>query len=203
MGELITQGFADPALDAQAAFRIVLDAMASPGGIKTMIGDSGGSVVPEAPGQLNRAAFALALTLLDFETPVWLDQQLAADRAMVEALRFHCGCPITEEPSQAGFALIGDGLNAPPLSVFHQGTPDYPDRSTTILMQVQNLDDALGIRLSGPGIKTEGRLAIDGVPPDFWQQWSANQRQFPLGVDLILTAGDHVAALPRSVIAEV
>ncbi|MGI9450585.1 MAG: phosphonate C-P lyase system protein PhnH, partial [Geminicoccaceae bacterium] len=84
-----------------------------------------------------------------------------------------------------------------------QGTSEYPERSTTILMQVQGLDDSLGARLTGPGIETEARLTIDGMPPDFWSQWFANQRQFPLGVDLILTAGDRIAALPRSISAEV
>ena len=70
-------------------------------------------------------------------------------------------------------------------------------------MQVQGLDDSLGARLMGPGIKTEARLTIAGMPPDFWSQWFANQQQFPLGVDVILTAVDRIAALPRSITAEV
>lgn len=199
----MTPGFADPSLDAQAAFRIVLDAMAHPGRIRTVASDNGQSKTPASPGAIDHAAFVLALTLMDFETPVWLDPALAADQAVVDALRFHCGCPIIEDPALANFALVGESLKAPSLSAFHQGTPEYPDRSTTVLMQVDELDDARGARLSGPGIKTEARLTIDGVPPDFWQQWFANHRRFPLGVDLIVTAGDRVAALPRSIAAEV
>ncbi len=199
------KGFDDPSLDAQAVFRIVLGAMAHPGRIRTVAGGNGksGSAMPTAPGRLDQAAFVLALTLLDFETPVWLDPVLAADHAVVDALRFHCGCPIIEKPGLADFAFIGAPMDAPALSAFHQGTPEYPDRSTTVLMQVDGLDDTQGARLNGPGIKTEARLAIDGMPPDLWQQWFVNQRQFPLGVDLILTAGSWLVALPRSIAAKV
>ncbi len=194
------QGFADPSLDAQAMFRLILDAMAHPGRIKTIAHDNGGSA---APGLLDHAAFALALTLMDFETPIWLDPKLTADQQVVEALRFHCGCPIIEDPLGVSFAFISDVRNAPPLSAFHPGTPDYPDRSTTVVMQASAFDDTEGVRLTGPGIKNAARLAVDGAPESFWQQWSSNQRQYPLGVDLILTAGNRLVALPRSVHVEV
>jgi alpha-D-ribose 1-methylphosphonate 5-triphosphate synthase subunit PhnH len=140
---------------------------------------------------------------MDFETPLWLDDALKDDRAVVDALRFHCGCPVIDDPARANFALIGDACRAPLLSAFHQGTPEYPDRSTTVVMQVRDLAEAGGVRLTGPGVKTQMSLHVDGLPADFWRQWSANHRQFPLGVDLILTAGDRIAALPRSIRVEV
>ena len=203
MSVSMVQGFADPPLDAQSVFRLVLDAMAHPGRIQSIGAIEGHAALVEAPGQLHQAAFVLALTLIDFETPVWLDSKLAADQPVVSALRFHCGSPIIDDPALANFALVGDASVAPPLSVFHQGTSEYPDRSTTVIMQVQSIDDAGGAKLTGPGIKIEAGLAIGGVQPDFWQQWSANHRQFPLGVDLVLTAGDRMVALPRSIKAEI
>jgi alpha-D-ribose 1-methylphosphonate 5-triphosphate synthase subunit PhnH len=45
-------------------------------------------------------------------------------------------------------------------------------------------------------------LAAEGLPDDFADLWRANRRLFPCGVDLILCAGDHLAALPRSVTIE-
>ena len=202
MSEVMTPGFADPPLEAQAMFRLVLDAMARPGRIKT-VAQANGQAPSGSPGGLHHAAFVLALTLMDFETPLWLDDALKDDRAVVEALRFHCGCPLIDDPRRANFAMIGDASKAPPLSVFHQGTPEYPDRSTTVLIQVQDLSNAGDVRLTGPGVKTEMALHADGLSTDFWRQWSANNRQYPLGVDLILTAGDRIAALPRSIRAEV
>lgn len=199
MADVMVRGFADPALDAQSVFRLVLDAMARPGRVQTL----DDARIEAAPGGLGIAGFAVALALLDFETPVWLDPKLAGDRAVVDAIRFHCGCPIIEDPASASFALLGDAEMAPPLSAFHQGMPEYPDRSTTLIVQVQAIDDAGGVRLTGPGIETESHLAIDGLAADFWRQWGANHRHYPLGVDLILTSGDRLAALPRSISVEV
>lgn len=199
MAEVLTPGFTDPPLQAQAVFRHVLEAVAHPGRIKRLPVDSS----PAAPGSLNFATFALALTLIDFETPVWLDSGLADDQPVVDALRFHCSCPIIKLPEHANFALVGDPLSAPPLVAFHPGTPEYPDRSTTVIMQVDGLNGSRGARLSGPGIKTEAKLTIDGIAPGFWQEWSANHGRFPLGIDLVLTAGDRLVALPRSVSAMV
>lgn len=201
MSTTMVQGFADPSLDAQDMFRLVLDAMAHPGRIRAIAPSDDRAA--DAVAHLDGAAFKLALTLMDFETPVWLDPKLRADRPVVEALRFHCGCPIVEDPTAASFACIGDAWSAPPLTAFHQGTSDYPDRSTTILMQVQALDDEGGVRLTGPGIKNETRLAVESVAPGFWREWSLNQRQYPLGIDLIITAGRRFVALPRSVSVEV
>jgi alpha-D-ribose 1-methylphosphonate 5-triphosphate synthase subunit PhnH len=42
-------------------------------------------------------------------------------------------------------------------------------------------------------------LTVDGLPPDFAALWAANHALFPRGVDLMLCAGNDVAALPRSV----
>ena len=53
--------------------------------------------------------------------------------------------------------------------------------------------------LRGPGIETTARLAIDGLPGDFLARWRDNAAAYPCGVDLILTCGSRLAALPRTV----
>jgi len=40
---------------------------------------------------------------------------------------------------------------------------------------------------------------VAGLPPGFLAEWEANRALFPRGVDVILCAGDHLAALPRTV----
>lgn len=193
MGVPIAVGFADPVEAGQRHFRSALDAMAHPGRIVSL----DAAALPEAPPPLAPAAFAIALTLVDFEAPVWLDAPLRRPE-IAATLRFHCGCPLVEEPGSAAFALVADAAKAPPLDAFAPGEPEYPDRSTTLILQVAGLEAGRGATLTGPGIAGAARLAIDGVPPRLWAELRANHARFPLGVDVLLAAGSRIAALPRS-----
>ncbi|MEM7044387.1 MAG: phosphonate C-P lyase system protein PhnH [Pseudomonadota bacterium] len=192
----LSPGFADPPLQAQSVFRLVLDAMAHPGRIKTLAGDA-----PSAPAPLDDATFALALTLIDFETKVWLDDRLAMPD-VVESLRFHCGCPIVEQPGAAAFALIGQCTSMAPFSDFARGTPEYPDRAATLIVQTHGMADDQGWTLTGPGIQSQARFRALGLPADFAERWSVNRGGFPNGVDLIFTHGRQFACLPRTTALE-
>ena len=184
-------GFADPVFESQRVFRGVLDAMAEPGRVITL------QAPPAAPGLLHSATIAIALALLDFETPVWLDG--AAETAETVAhLRFHCGCPIVDEPARARFAIIANPGEMPELGAFDAGTDEYPDRSATLIVQVGSLIAGSGLRLSGPGIATEARLQVNGLPSPFWEAMRDNHARFPRGVDVLLTAGPSLVALPRT-----
>jgi alpha-D-ribose 1-methylphosphonate 5-triphosphate synthase subunit PhnH len=187
----VRPAFAEPTRDSQMVFRQVMDAMARPGSIVDL------SFAPDAPDGLHRAAGAVALTLFDFETPVWLDPALRAGDA--EAwMRFHCGCPLTDAPRAAAFALIADAARAPELSAFNLGDAKYPDRSTTVLFQVSALTGGPPATLSGPGVKGETVVAPQGLPPSFWNQLIANNARFQFGVDVLLVAYGVLMALPRS-----
>lgn len=186
----IAAGFADPTLDAQATFRCLLEAIAHPGRIVTMP-----ERLPAPPAPLLAPAYAAALALLDFETPLWVDPALAMP-AVIESLRLHCGCPIVSK-TKACFALLaGPGA---PLAAFDQGTPEYPDRSATLIWQVDGLAGDRGVRLAGPGIRTSTLLHVEGLSADFWALWGMSHRRFPLGVDVVFVTTDRLAALPRSI----
>jgi alpha-D-ribose 1-methylphosphonate 5-triphosphate synthase subunit PhnH len=187
----IAPAFDDPTRESQAVFRRLMDAMARPGTIQDL------ALAPDAPSGLDRAAGAVALTLFDFETPAWLDPALRGGAAE-NWLRFHCGCPLTEDTQAAAFALITDALAAPELAAFNQGDAKYPDRSTTLVFQLPALEGGQAVTLRGPGIKGEASLALAGLPDGFWDQVQANQSRFQFGVDLIFVAGDRLTALPRS-----
>ena len=184
----IAAGFAEPVLDSQAAFRAILDAMAQPGRIATL------PVELNPPTPLAPASLASLLSLCDHETPLWLDDTATRFAA---SFRFHCGAPIVDAPDKAAFALCCDPL--PALAGFAPGTAEYPERSTTVICQVSALGDGVPLILRGPGIDGSATLAVAGLPDDFCAQWEANGALFPQGVDVILTQGHRLAALPRSV----
>jgi alpha-D-ribose 1-methylphosphonate 5-triphosphate synthase subunit PhnH len=182
----LTPGFADPVRDAQAWFRALLEAMARPGRIHRV------AALPQAPAPLAPAAAAVLLTLADAETPVWTDAGPGAE----EWLRFHAGCLLVAEPGAAGFLLAAGAM--PELAALDAGTEEEPHRSATLILQVAGLETGRGWRLTGPGIETEHRLSVEGLPGGFLAAWAANGRLFPRGIDLVLCAGDRLAALPRT-----
>jgi len=184
--------FADPVFESQATFRSILRALASPG----QIVDVGEALAPPPP--LGRAAAAALLTLADFETPLWIAPSFAGSG--VEAyLKFHTGAAPASGPGNAAFALADAENDALDLESFSQGTAEYPDRSTTLILQVGRLAPGAGLRLVGPGVRGASELDVARLPADFLAQWAANHARFPLGIDLILTAGSRLAALSRSI----
>lgn len=191
----ILPGFSDPVGQSQFAFRAVLDAMARPGSIRAV------ALPDAAPEGWSPALAALALTLFDQDTAVWLDAAAATAEAHAY-LRFHCGCPLVEATDKAGFAVILAAGTAPALHDFSIGDPLYPERSATLIVAVDALTGGAPLRLTGPGIKDAAIISPKGLPADFVRQWADNHALYPSGIDVILAAGDSVVALPRGVTVE-
>jgi alpha-D-ribose 1-methylphosphonate 5-triphosphate synthase subunit PhnH len=179
----LTPGFADPVAGAQSCFRAVLDAMARPGRVMSVAGVS-------APTPLCDAAAAVLLTLVDHETPLWLDPDAEAARSWIA---FHTGAPPSNDPV---FVLA---LSLPDLAALPAGTDEMPETSATVILQVTGLGSGRRLMLEGPGLRSPTELRVDGLPEDFVSIWQRNHALFPRGVDLILCAGRDLAALPRSV----
>ena len=182
--DTLTGGFATPPTDSARAFRAILDTLARPGTIRPVNG-----AAPPAP--LSPAAGAVALTLLDGTTPV----NLAGDhdtQAVRDWLTFHTGAPLVAE-EEASFAF-GTWDTLLPLDRFAIGTPEYPDRAATLVIEIPDLRPE-GAILQGPGIKGSAHLSLPATAP-----FIANRALFPLGFDTFLTCGDRIAGLPRSTI---
>src|SRR6202051_3159834 len=139
-------GFADKVLSAQSTFRSVMDAMARPGSVQQI------GIATGAPSPLMRGAAAIALTLFDHDTPVWLDAAMSATPDVKKWLKFHTGAPVIADSSICSFALIGDPKTLPALDRFAFGSNEYPDRSTTLILQVESLTQGAALELRGAGI---------------------------------------------------
>ena len=193
-GAGIAPGFADPSADSAHVFRAVLEAMSRPGKVVRVPGD----LTPPAP--LSPACAAVVLTLIDFDTPLWLSPEFGSDEVLA-FLRFHTGAPMVDDPGRAAFAICA-GREAAPVTDLPRGTPSYPDRSATLIVQVDELGDDTGIGLTGPGIAMESRLTAKPLPDSFWSARATANGDFPLGVDVILASPSHVAAIPRTTEAD-
>ena len=188
----LARGFVEPVFDAQASFRKIMHALATPGRIMSLKADL---AVPEP---MNPAAAAALLALCDFETTLWLSPGLTRQGTIGEYLGFHTGTRLASEPASASFALVDLAQDRLDIGCFAQGTPEYPDRSTTVVLLCERLAGQDAIDFTGPGIAGRTRLGFSPMPVDFREQWRANREIFPLGVDLILTCGHDLMALPRS-----
>lgn len=180
---VMTGGFSDPSIQAAWGFRAAMNAMARPGDILAVQG-------AQAPAPVSEAAAVLLLVLCDPDTPVWLAPSHDSD-ALRRWVAFHTGAPIVAARGEAAFAL-GTWDSLAPLRDYRIGTAEYPDRSATLIVEMDDLR-AEGAVLTGPGIKEVAGLNLPDVAA-----FRANRALFPLGLDFFFTCGDRLAALPRS-----
>ena len=183
-------GFADLPVQSATAFRAVMQAMARPGTIHHLVG-----AMPPAP--LSVAAGVVLLTLCDPDTPLFIGESVDTPD-LRSWISFYTGAPL----AAAGDAVIAIGVweDFAPLAAFSVGSAEYPDRSATLITEMESLvgEGIDACRLTGPGIRDFSTLCL----PDA-ALMQANAALFPLGLDFILTSDSSVAALPRSTKIEV
>lgn len=178
-------GFADPVADAQGCFRAVLAALSTPGSIHRV----GLGLTPPPP--LGQAMAAVLLSLVDGDTPLSLGGRYGA---AAEWLAFHCGAVLAAEGDAAFVATEA----LPDLARLRCGSDEAPEEAATVLLAVSALGEGPALRLAGPGLAAPATFRATGLPADFAARWALNHGLFPRGVDLILCAGDRLAAFPRS-----
>ena len=185
-------GFADKVLSAQSTFRSVMDAMARPGSIQRITPTAG------TPPAMMQGTAAVALTLFDHDTPIWLDSKLSATPDVGRWLKFHTSAPVVADSSISSFAVVGDPQDLPALDRFAFGSSEYPDRSTTLILQVESLTDGPALELQGPGIDGTVVLRAFIQPRDLFDRLSINVALFPRGIDVVLVHDDCIVAIPRT-----
>jgi alpha-D-ribose 1-methylphosphonate 5-triphosphate synthase subunit PhnH len=167
-------------LAQRRVFRALLFAQAQPGTVHDLGADRGDA----------GAELAVLATLCDNACTLADHAGLLqpGDRSRLGAL--------PAEVAVAGFVLTrGD---APPPSTVTCGTAMAPERGATVIVRCTALGAGAALVLTGPGIADATTLRVAGIDPAWWPvraHWCA---QPPAGVDLILCAPQHIAAIPRS-----
>ena len=189
---IYTGGFETPVFQSQSVFKALMDGMARPGSVQML--DAGAA----PPPPMGPGAGAIALTLCDHDTPVYLSK-LLVETGVPGWLAFQTGALITDDRTEAQFAFLDRRTALPPLSTFSIGTQEYPDRSTTIVVELASLTGGPDFSLSGPGIDGATAIAPTGLPLPFEELWRENNGLYPRGIDLVLVAGLTMICLPRTV----
>ena len=187
--------FTLPVQDAQHSFRRLLKAMSEPGVIVAL------HQLKHGWQPLNVATTSVLLTLADNDTPVWLSNALHND-IVSQSLRFHTNAPLVEQPQQATFAVSSDTISSEQLNALCEGSDVAPETSATLIVQVSSLSGGRMLRLTGAGIAEE-RMIAPQLPNCILHELTERPHPFPLGVDLILTCGERLLAIPRTTHVEV
>lgn len=194
--QTLTPGFADIVHDSQGVFRALLEALSRPGKVIS-IGDVVAETRMNTQGAITAplSAFAALLTLADFSTPVYLQNE---DASLSDAIRFHTGARLTRELSGASFAYLHDATAMPPLDAFPLGEAETPEGAATLFIRVESLTRGVPTVWRGPGILDAQEVSIAGLPDRFWKQRAALASLFPRGIDCYFVAGDELIGLPRT-----
>lgn len=189
-------GFANPATDSGMAFRVLLDCMARPGRIGRLA-----SLPPQE--SLVDSTWTLINTLVDAKAPLYLDPNLRS-ATLAQSIAFATGAKVVESVESAAFVIATPQHAEAMLADLPMGTPEYPDRSATLVIQCAELSKTPALTLTGPGIERKERFAAEGVSSEFWRALALrNRHNYPLGTDVFITASSLVAAIARSTRIEV
>ena len=186
-------GFADKVLSAQSTFRSVMDAMARPGSVQRIVAVAG------APAAMMRGTAAIALTLFDHDTPLWLDPWMSETPEVTSWLKFHTGAPVIADSSICSFALIGDARALP-------GARSLCVRQQRVSGPLDDADPAgrkpdarSCARIARSRHRRHRRLAgHDPADGPFAAARDQSAALFPRGIDVVLVHDDTIVAIPRT-----
>ena len=82
------------------------------------------------------------------------------------------------------------------------GTVTAPETGVTLIVQLASLSGGRMLRLTGAGIAEE-RMIAPQLPDCIIDELTERPHPFPLGIDLILTCGERLLAIPRTTHVEV
>jgi alpha-D-ribose 1-methylphosphonate 5-triphosphate synthase subunit PhnH len=171
----------------QQTFRVLLNAMARPGSISQL-------PVPEQPSQSRLLAVAEAL--VDHEVTF---AALPERPDLVDAVLRLTGSRVASLET-ADYVFCEGATLAEALARVKDGTLEYPDRSATLVCEVQDVHEPTSdyIELSGPGINGSIRVHVHGFEPEARAAFAERNAMPPTGVDVVFVSkAGHVNCLSR------
>lgn len=177
----------DPVHDTQAVFRVVLEALSQPAVWRQL-------PISAAGAPANPWIAAVLLTLLDHETSF----AALVDAATEEFVRARTNAR-RSSPTEADFVLgASASLTARTVLDLRRGTLEYPDDSTTLVVDTTEPDNGARLTLRGPGIPGT-REAHIGLGDEIVAALREANSNYPCGVDvLVVDATGRLLGLPRT-----
>ena len=188
--DFFSGGFENAPAQCASVFRAVLMATARPGKEYEI------PYKLRPPSLLSSTTAAVVLSLVDQDTPLWLAPALT-NRHVNSYLKFHTQAPLVEDQASSTFGVF-PSTQRPGLSDFSVGTIEYPDRSATLILQIDETAAPTTVCMEGPGIEHRLTLSLPGLDKDFWRFVQTNHQLYPRGLDFLFCLSDGIVACPRS-----
>ncbi|MEM5529357.1 phosphonate C-P lyase system protein PhnH [Gammaproteobacteria bacterium AS21] len=197
----IAAGLTNPINAGQVIFRRTLKAMSEPGTIVDIEHNHGA-------GDLSPAMYALALSLLDQQTTLYLSAALKNEE-VCKNLQFHTDVQLVNDPQSAMFA-IANADQITEFCYFNKGTDESPEMSCSLVLQVESLTNTAAqaqgsdnehstlLKLEGPGIESVKYIAIAKLSTQLLEYLTERPDAFPRGLDFYFVSDKQLVCLPRT-----
>lgn len=145
------------------------------------------------------ATLMTAMTLLDNE--VTFHTALKSDGQEIATLT---GGEFTSEVNRSDYVIVKEkDLSAAIFEDVQIGKLASPEKSATLIVELENLEAGNIYRLSGPGIKETAMIQIS-LDHKWMDRRNEKCKEYPLGIDLILIDDENnMMSIPRTTKVEV
>ncbi len=129
-------------------------------------------------------------------TPLFIDPKIG-NPLLLRTLCLHTNVPIATRLDDADFVLLSGNRFSYDLMALSCGSEVEPEKSTTVIVEVEGMHDGPCLKLTGPGIKTH-RIISPRLPGSVRDYLCNRPHAFPTGLDFLFTSGKKLFAIPRS-----
>ncbi|TVT28965.1 phosphonate C-P lyase system protein PhnH [Salinicoccus cyprini] len=178
--------------ETQQHYRKLIDLFSRPGEM-----EAGTLGIPNFT-RFSDAVLATVLTLFDNEVSFSTIEQ--GDREEFMTLT---GAKAAQN-SEADFIVVKESeLTAEMMETMKVGTLASPEKSATLIIEVEAIGSGHAYQLQGPGIKAVNALGMT-LDPKWMALRDVRCAEFPIGIDLILVDREnHMTVIPRTTTVEV
>ena len=189
----------DIVFDSQRVFKILMSSFAFPGRINKLP-----EIHLSGIDQKYNPAIIPLLALLDLETSFNIvGDDIEEIERIIKYFEINTGAKY-KDTKDTDYCLSINKSMGDVFKLLNKGILEEPDKSTTLFYFIESISktetNSFSIILSGPGIKDQETLSINGLSKAEIEEWLEDRANYPLGIDIFLIDKiGNITGLPRSI----
>jgi alpha-D-ribose 1-methylphosphonate 5-triphosphate synthase subunit PhnH len=192
----------DFVMDAQRAFRTLLDAFSHPGIVYNVA-----AFELSLPNGFSKANTLIALSLFDNNISFSVSNDYSNEVESFIMVNTNARQQSFQNADYVFFKGHQDIVSL--LDECNKGDLMYPEKNATVIIEVTQIsnqpfhDQSIDLALSGPGIENTNTLYVQGIHPANIDLLKVINTEFPLGIDILITDQiGQICAITRSTIIQ-